>query len=117
MLNATQYMNKMEESWNNSGYSGTNPYTADKSRTDLANTDWLDELFELGQTQNLQVSASGGSDKVQYLISGEYYGQDGIVVYHNDQFQRLSFRTNLNANITDRLTVGTNLQISNTLTG
>ncbi|MEO7315601.1 MAG: TonB-dependent receptor [Ginsengibacter sp.] len=115
MLNATQYMNKMEESWKNSGYSGTNPYTADKSRTDFSNTNWLKELFETGQTQNLQVSASGGSDKVQYLISGEYYGQDGIVKYNNDQYQRLSFRTNINANITDRLTVGTNLQISNTL--
>ena len=115
MLNATQYMNKMEESWNNSGYSGTNPYTADKGRTDLANTDWLDELFVLGKTQNLQLSASGGSDKVQYLISGGYYGQNGIVVYDNDQYQRLSFRTNINADITDRFTIGTNLQISNTL--
>jgi TonB-dependent starch-binding outer membrane protein SusC len=115
MLNATQYMNKMEESWNNSGYSGTNPYTADKTRTDLANTDWLNELFVLGKSQNLQLSASGGSDKVQYLISGGYYGQDGIVVYNNDQYQRLSFRTNVNANVTDRFTVGTNLQISNTL--
>ena len=115
MLNATQYMDKMEESWNNSGYSGTNPYTADKSRTDLANTDWLNELFVLGKSQNLQLSASGGSDKVQYLISGGYYGQDGIVVYNNDQYQRLSFRTNINANLTDRFTVGTNLQISNTL--
>jgi len=115
MLNATQYMNKMEESWNNSGYGGTNPYTADKSRTDLANTNWLDELFVLGKTQNAQVSASGGSDKVQYLISGGYYGQDGIVIYNNDQYQRLSFRTNVNANVTDRFSVGTNLQISNTL--
>lgn len=115
MLNATQYMNKMEESWNNSGYSGTNPYTADKSRTDLANTDWLNQLFETGKSQNLELSASGGSDKLQYLISGGYYGQDGIVKYNNDQFQRLSFRTNINANVTDRLTVGTNLQISNTL--
>ncbi len=115
MLNATQYMNKMEESWNNSGYSGTNPYTADKSRTDLANTNWLNELFETGKSQNLELSASGGSDKLQYLISGGYYGQNGIVKYNNDQFQRLSFRTNINANVTDRLTVGTNLQISNTL--
>lgn len=115
MLNASQYMDKMEESWNNSGYSGTNPYTADKSRTDLANTDWLKELFVTGKSQNLQLSASGGSDKVQYLISGGYYGQNGIVIYNNDQYQRLSFRTNINANITDRLTVGTNLQISNTL--
>jgi len=115
MLNATQYMNKMEESWNNSGYPGTNPYTADKSRTDLANTDWLHELFVLGKSQSLQLSASGGSDKVQYLISGGYYGQNGIVIYNNDQYQRLNFRTNINANVTDRFTVGTNLQISNTV--
>ncbi len=114
MLNATQYMNKMEESWNNSGYSGTNPYTADKSRTDLANTDWLHELFVTGKSQNLQVSASGGSDKVQYLLSGGYYKQNGIVIYNNDQYERLSFRANVNANVTDRFTVGTNLQISNT---
>ncbi len=114
MLNATQYMNKMEESWNNSGYSGTNPYTADKSRTDLANIDWLHELFVTGKSQNLQVLASGGSDKVQYLLSGGYYKQNGIVIYNNDQYERLSFRTNVNANVTDRLTIGTNLQISNT---
>lgn len=115
MLNATQYMDKMEESWNNSGYSGTNPYTADKGRTDFANTNWLDELFETGLSQNLQLTASGGSDKVQYLMSGGYYSQNGIVVYNNDQFQRLSFRTNVNANITDRFTLGTNLQLSNSL--
>jgi len=115
MLNGTQYMDKMEESWNNSGYSGTNPYTADKSRTDLANTDWLKELFVPGHSQNLQLAASGGSDKIQYLISGEYYGQNGIVIYNNDQYQRLSLRTNINANVTDRFTIGTNLQLSNTL--
>ncbi len=115
MLNATQYMSKMEESWNNSGNTGTNPYTADKGRTDLANTDWLNQLFVLGKSQNLQLTASGGSEKVQYLISAGYYGQNGIVVYDNDQFKRLSFRTNVNANITDRFTIGTNLQISNSV--
>jgi len=115
MLNTTQYMNKMEESWNNSGYTGTNPYTADKTRTDLANTDWLHELFVLGKTQNLQLSASGGTDKIQYLLSGGYYSQDGIVIFDNDKYQRLNFRANINANITDRFTVGTNLQLSNTL--
>lgn len=114
MLNTTQYMNKMEESWNNSGYTGTNPYTADKSRTDLANTDWLHELFVLGKSQNLQLSASGGTDKIQYLISGGYYSQNGIVIFDNDKYQRFNFRTNINANITDRFTVGTNLQLSNT---
>ena len=115
LLNTTQYMNKMEESWNNSGYSGTNPYTADKLKTNLANTDWLNELFVLGKTQNLQVSTSGGTDKIQYLISGGYYDQDGIVVYGNDKYKRFNFRTNINANITDRFSIGTNLQLSNTV--
>ena len=113
MLNTTQYLNKIEEAWGNSGYSGTNPYIAEKARTDLANTDWLDELFVTGHSQVAQVSASGGSEKVQYFLSGAYYKQNGIVVYDNDQYQRINFRPNITANLTDRLKVGANLQISN----
>ena len=112
MLNSTQYMNKVEEAWNNSGFTGTNPYTADKSRTDLANTNWLDELFTSGKSQNLQLTASGGNDKLQYLMSGGLNKQDGIVVYANDRYQRLNFRTNINAGLTDRFNVGTNLLLS-----
>jgi TonB-linked SusC/RagA family outer membrane protein len=112
MLNATQYMNKMEEAWNNSGYTGTNPYTADKARTDFANTDWLHELFTGGKSQTLQMNASGGNDKVQYLLSGGYAKQDGIIIYANDRFQRFNFRTNINAGLTNRLNVGTNLLLA-----
>lgn len=112
MLNAAQYMDKVEEAWNNSGYTGTNPYTTDKNRTDFANTDWLDELFEIGHSQNLQLTASGGSEKIQYLMSAGYYKQDGIVIYDHDQYQRFNFRTNVNAGLTDRLNVGVNLLLS-----
>jgi TonB-linked SusC/RagA family outer membrane protein len=112
LLNGTQYMDKMEEAWNNSGYTGANPYTAAKNKGGLANTNWQKELFETGHSQNLQLTASGGSEKVTYLISGSAYKQDGIVIYDNDRYQRLNFRANINANITDRLTVGTNLQFS-----
>jgi TonB-linked SusC/RagA family outer membrane protein len=113
MLNAQQYMSKLEETWNNNpdNAGGNNPYTADKNRTDLANTDWLKETFETGKSQNLQLTLSGGTDKVQYLLSGAYYKQDGIVVYDRDQYKRISVRSNLNINVTDRLTVGTNLQL------
>jgi TonB-linked SusC/RagA family outer membrane protein len=114
MLNATQYMNKMEEAWNNSGYTGTNPYTVDKARTDFANTDWLHELFTGGKSQNLQLNASGGSDKIQYLLSGGYSKQDGIIIYSNDGFKRFNFRTNINAGLTKRLNVGTNLLLAYT---
>jgi len=114
MLNATQYMNKMEEAWNNSGYDPLlqNPYTAEKSLRVLTNTNWLDQLFEFGRSQNLQLAASGGSDRVQYRMSGGINKQDGIVVYANDRYQRFNFRTNINAGLTSRLNVGTNLLLS-----
>jgi len=112
MLNTEQYMNTVEKAWNNSDRTGTNPYTADKGRADFSDTDWLDELFETGKSQNLQFTASGGGDKVQFLMSLGYYGQDGIVIFDNDKYKRLSYRTNINANLTDRLKIGTNLQLT-----
>lgn len=115
MLNTQQYLAKEEEAWKNAGYSGTNPYTAEKVRTDLANTDWLKELFETGHSQSIQLTASGGGDKVSYLLSGGYYQQNGIVIFNNDQYKRLNFRANITANLTERLKVGTNLQLSNEL--
>jgi TonB-linked SusC/RagA family outer membrane protein len=112
MLNASQYLNKVEEAWKNSGFSGANPYTAAKLRTDLADTNWLDELFETGRSQNLQLTASGGSERIKYLTSGGLYKQDGIVVYNNDRYQRMNFRTNIDAALSNRFNVGTNLQLS-----
>lgn len=115
MLNTAQYLDVHEQAWATT-YPGNNPadnpYTQLRGRTDLADTNWLDELFTTGLSTNVQVSASGATDKVQYLISGGYYGMDGIVTEKNDRYKRINFRTNINANVTDRFTAGTNVQIS-----
>ena len=115
MLNTDQYLTVKDKAWHNTiGNSPTavSPYAADRSRTDLANTNWLDELFETGRSNSFQLSASGGSDKVQYLMSAGYYEQDGIVVLDHDKYQRISFRTNITANISDRFKTGANLQLT-----
>jgi len=112
MLNASQYLTNVETAWANSGFTGTNPYTVAKTRTDLADTNWLDQLFETGRSQNLQFTASGGTDRIKYLTSAGVYKQDGIVVFNNDRYQRMNFRTNINAGLNSRLNVGTNFQLS-----
>jgi len=116
LLNTDQYLTVKDMAWHNTIGNDPNaesPYAIDRrTRTDLANTDWLDELFTTGISQNVQVSATGASDKVSYLISGGYYNMDGIVTENNDKYKRVNFRTNLNAKLTDRFTVGTNMQIS-----
>src|SRR5206468_859885 len=53
-------------------------------------------------------------ETVQYLMSGELNQQDGIVVFANDRYQRLNFRTNITAGLSDRFSVGTNLLLSYT---
>ena len=112
MLNTQQYMDVQEIAWNNAGYEGSNPYTIDKKRTDLADTDWLDKLFTLGQTHNIQATMSGGSKGVNYLLSAGYISQDGIVVYDNDRYRRFSLRSNINAKYYDRLNIGANVQLT-----
>lgn len=112
MLNAEQYMNVVEKAWSNAGYAGTNPYTGDKGRSDFVDTDWLSEVFEPGYAQNIQMTASGGNDNLQYLLSAGYVNQNGIVVYDNDKYQRYNFRTNINTKLSRRISVGTNMQLS-----
>ncbi len=71
------------------------------------NTDWQDMIYKTGSTQNYQLSMSGGSKKVNYYASGTYFNQDGILV--NSGYERVSFLSNLDAQITDNLKVGLNL--------
>lgn len=121
LLNADQYLTIVDRAWKNTtGNSGISPYQ--KAKTDgsvngipLADTDWLDELFTTGKTTNFQLSASGGNETTQYLISGGYFGQNGIVVGDKDTYQRINFRTNVISNFSDRLKVGTNIQITNSV--
>lgn len=116
LLNADQYLTVKDQAWHNTLGNDPNaesPYAYDRrTRTDLADTDWLDKLFTTGISQNIQATASGGTDKVHYLISGGYYQMNGIVTENNDMYKRVNFRSNISAELTDRITVGTNLQIS-----
>jgi TonB-linked SusC/RagA family outer membrane protein len=72
-----------------------------------ANTDWQDLIYRSGTTQNHQVSFSGGSDKMNFYASGNYFNQEGIVV--NSGFERITFLTNIDAQATDKLKLGLNL--------
>lgn len=114
MCNAQQYMSAVTTAWNNSDRTGANPYTTGVGQNGfkLANTNWLKELFTVGHSSNVQFSASGGNAKARFLVSLNYYHNNGIVIFNNDQYQRFDYRTNFNANLTKRLKIGTNLLLS-----
>ncbi len=70
------------------------------------NTDWQDEIYRNGNTQNYQLSVSGGSDNVNYYFSGTYFTQQGILV--NSGFEKVQFLANVDAKVSDRLKIGIN---------
>ncbi|SHI32096.1 SusC/RagA family TonB-linked outer membrane protein [Algibacter luteus] len=72
-----------------------------------ANTDWQDLLYRTGSTQNHQFSFSGGSDNVNFYTSATYFKQEGVVI--NSEFERISFLSNVDAQVTEKLKLGMNL--------
>ncbi len=69
------------------------------------NTDWQRVLFKHGIIHDHNISVNGGSEKIQAMLSAGYLDNPGIV--DNTGIKRYSMRANVDAKITDWLTVGT----------
>ena len=82
-----------------------NGYYADPSILGKG-TNWQDEVFRTALQHQHQISAQGGSEKVQYYVSGSYMDQQGTIIGSN--FDRLSFRTNLDAQLKEWFKLGVN---------
>lgn len=80
----------------------------DVTRTRLyqqgVDTDWMDLISRNGLLQNHQVSVAGRSDRINYYFSGGFNSNEGVIV--GDQFQRISLRSKLDADVTNWLKVG-----------
>jgi TonB-linked SusC/RagA family outer membrane protein len=73
--------------------------------------DWQDEVFgKTGVTQNHNVNISGGTDKLRYLVSYNYTGEDGIMAKHG--YERNGVRAKINHQLWKnvRFDFSTNLQ-------
>lgn len=112
MMNLRQfaeYYNSMVEI----GEIGNNidPFYADPSLLGVG-TNWQDEVFRTALQHSHQLSAQGGTEKVQYYVSGSYMDQQGTVIGSN--FNRFSVRANLDAQLKKWLKLGLNASYANT---
>ena len=73
----------------------------------LEGTDWQDELYQNAPMQSYALTASGGTERARYYVSGSLFDQQGII--QNSDFTRYSMRVNLDAKLSDRLAIGLNL--------
>ncbi|MCK5468488.1 MAG: TonB-dependent receptor plug domain-containing protein, partial [Cyclobacteriaceae bacterium] len=70
-------------------------------------TDWQDEIFRVAPMKTIALSASGGSEKTRYYISGDYVDQEGVII--NSGFKKFALRANVETNVSDKVRVGVNI--------
>ncbi|MCL2416480.1 MAG: SusC/RagA family TonB-linked outer membrane protein [Bacteroidales bacterium] len=136
-LNTEQYIDFITRSWqaanphltmeeviNELSTTWVNPLAPVEFRrsiiADDINTDWYDEIMRVGRLFDVNASASGGTDRTRFFISGGYQRNEGVVIAQG--FERYNARINLTNQATDWLTLGVNVSgaltnMSNTLTG
>ena len=82
---------------------------AGKNTTDI---NWLDLIMHKAPQQQHQLSVTGGNQNVKYALSGEYLNQQGIIL--STGFKRYSLRSNIDAQVSNRLIVKVNVNPSYT---
>ncbi len=69
-------------------------------------TDWQDEIFREGISQNHHLNISGGTDYVKYSISGDYLETKGIVI--GSKYKKFSIRSNISLDLSEKLKINLN---------
>ena len=109
------YMNAANEAMRNDGIA--TKYTEDQIRNTIAgkdpylypNVDWLKEIFnDWGHNRRVNVNVRGGSEKVAYYASVNYFNETGMTVTDKNintydskmKYSRYNFTTNLNIDVT-----------------
>jgi TonB-linked SusC/RagA family outer membrane protein len=90
-------------------------YKFDQDLVDLAKTnpsavpsyDPMGAILQTGVTRNYQLSATGATEKVRYLISGGYYSQSGII--QATDYKRYNLRANVDVEVNKYITIGMNM--------
>lgn len=104
LMNAADYarfINEVELAKNGSGKI-PKPIFSDSDINEFqtsGGTDWQNTIYRNATTQNHQLSLGGGTSDINYLISGGFLNQEGILL--NSNYKRYSLRANLKTDITD----------------
>jgi len=137
VLDGPQYLEITKEAWLNSNldkvYGGDtakaikayyeqlpagiyNPkltYEQNRAIIDNTNIDWIDQTLRTGSFNSMSLTASGGTNKMNYYLGGSYDDIKGILI--GDDFKRYNGRINLNYTGYGRLSFGGNLGFMRTI--
>ncbi len=107
LTNAQQYATLVSEAYANEGATVPADYTAllaSALNGSAAGTDYQQLVLQKGLITNYSLAASGGTEQNRYLISGNYFQQNGIV--QQSGYRKYVVRLNDDATLTKFLKAG-----------
>jgi len=110
MMNLREYAQFYNGMYEQGEIATQNAYYSDPSLLGKG-TNWQDAVFQTAIQHSHQISAQGGTEKVQYYVSAGYMNQEGTII--GSKFNRLSLRANIDAQLKSWLKMGVNLAYTN----
>ena len=75
------------------------------------NYNWWDAMFNTSEpSKQHNINLSGGTDKINYYLSGSVFEKDGLMRVNTDKFTSYTFRSKINAQLTPWLKISNNTQ-------
>ncbi|MGL2963565.1 SusC/RagA family TonB-linked outer membrane protein [Flavobacterium sp. RSB2_4_14] len=105
LLDATEYALLLNESYANGGQPVPYPDVSGLG----SGTNWQNEVFQQAPVVNTDFSIMGGSEKITYTFSASDLTQEGIVGSGKSDFKRNTARLGLNADLSDKFKLQTNI--------
>ncbi len=82
------------------------PYFPDPSAITV-DTDWQDEVLRSAPIQRYNLTLSGGTEKLRFSFSGNYFDQVGVI--KGTDFSRFTLRSNLDAELNEWVSITNSL--------
>lgn len=96
-----QYMDEYKRNPSAFNTVGDGIYVDDEGKMYFLNEhDTYGNFMETGFQQTHNISASGGTDKLRYRISGAFLDSDGVLIGDHDSFRRFNVSSFISADIT-----------------
>lgn len=111
LLNAEQYRDLRIEAINNTNerQNSTIPIP-DFINGNGANTDWQDEIFRTAEISDINLSMTGGNEKISYYLSLGRFLQEGTII--GQGYERKNARINVDYQASEKLKIGSNMSFS-----
>lgn len=106
LMNAYEYAQALE-AMTDTRFS---PEDMEAFRLGTKGVDYQDLMLQTGVSQDYKLNISGGNQKNRYFVSGLFLNQTGITT--ESELKRYGFRANLDSDVTNWLSITTNVEAS-----